>query len=265
MKFEFMEYMKRISSSLKKVAELGGPSRTGIEQQPNKKKSPNESILENQRFIPCRSRNWEATNRPNPNWILCPFWLALLCCSISCIEGARARSEKKSFENLQNPANSPDQMDTSLTPFDSPQEKLTEPQATLAIDDRISIVVEVSGLANDKGECLVALYTDRTSFNQVDLAAEKGLVSIENGRAEYTFSIEKGTIESFAVAAFHDENGNGVLDRNRLGIPTERYGFSNNARGSFGPPSFESAAVRINNPTNESRILIEINVQGLLD
>jgi uncharacterized protein (DUF2141 family) len=45
----------------------------------------------------------------------------------------------------------------------------------------------------------------------------------------------------YALSAFHDKNNNGKLDTNLLSIPTEDYGASNNARGTFGPPSFEDA------------------------
>ena len=49
----------------------------------------------------------------------------------------------------------------------------------------------------------------------------------------------------YAVAAFHDANDNGELDTNLLGIPSEGYGFGNDASAAFGPPSFESAAVTV--------------------
>jgi uncharacterized protein (DUF2141 family) len=45
---------------------------------------------------------------------------------------------------------------------------------------------------------------------------------------------------AYALSVVHDENGNGRLDT-RLGIPREGFGFSNNPRIWFGPPSFESA------------------------
>jgi len=45
----------------------------------------------------------------------------------------------------------------------------------------------------------------------------------------------------YALSAFHDKNNNGKLDTNLLSIPTEDYGASNNARGTFGPPSFDDA------------------------
>ena len=46
------------------------------------------------------------------------------------------------------------------------------------------------------------------------------------------------------IAVVHDENMNGKLDTNRLGIPTEGYGFSNGARAVLGPPSFSAASFR---------------------
>lgn len=49
----------------------------------------------------------------------------------------------------------------------------------------------------------------------------------------------------YAIFAMHDANGNGDLDRNLLGIPTERYGFSNGATGALGAPSFGAAAVQV--------------------
>jgi uncharacterized protein (DUF2141 family) len=49
----------------------------------------------------------------------------------------------------------------------------------------------------------------------------------------------------YAVKTFTDENGNGRLDTNLVGLPTERYGFSNDAVGRMGPPDFEAAAVTV--------------------
>ena len=52
----------------------------------------------------------------------------------------------------------------------------------------------------------------------------------------------------YAIRLFHDANGNDELDTNILGIPTEGYGFSNDA-GRFGPPSFEEAAIHVDGNT----------------
>ena len=47
--------------------------------------------------------------------------------------------------------------------------------------------------------------------------------------------------DTYALAVFHDENNNGVLDKNALGIPIEPYGFSRNARARFSATPFEDA------------------------
>lgn len=49
----------------------------------------------------------------------------------------------------------------------------------------------------------------------------------------------------YAVAAYVDNNRNGKQDKNFLGVPKEMYGFSNNVRGTFGPPDFAAAAFEI--------------------
>jgi uncharacterized protein (DUF2141 family) len=49
----------------------------------------------------------------------------------------------------------------------------------------------------------------------------------------------------YALAVFHDVNDNGKLDTNLLSMPTEPWGFSRDAVGNFGPPSFDQAAVEL--------------------
>ncbi len=62
----------------------------------------------------------------------------------------------------------------------------------------------------------------------------------------------------YAIALFQDLNENGALDSNILGIPSEPYGFSNNARGKFGPAKFTQAAFSI---TENQKITLTINLQ----
>jgi uncharacterized protein (DUF2141 family) len=56
---------------------------------------------------------------------------------------------------------------------------------------------------------------------------------------------------SWAAMAFHDENNNGKLDTNNLGIPVEGTGFSKNAKGHYGPPKFAGAAETISGKAAE--------------
>lgn len=47
---------------------------------------------------------------------------------------------------------------------------------------------------------------------------------------------------SYAIAVIHDENMDGELETNFLGVPKEGYGFSNDAKGMIGAPSFPAAS-----------------------
>lgn len=75
--------------------------------------------------------------------------------------------------------------------------------------------------------------------NNQPLASQK--LELRDGAAQTVFTgLSAGR---YAIRSFADENGNGKLDTNIVGLPTERYGFSNNARGRMGPPSFDAATV----------------------
>ena len=50
---------------------------------------------------------------------------------------------------------------------------------------------------------------------------------------------------TYAVKVFHDENSNKELDSIFFGIPNEAYGFSNNARGRFGPADWDDAIFEV--------------------
>lgn len=60
----------------------------------------------------------------------------------------------------------------------------------------------------------------------------------------------------YAVGAFVDRNRNGKLDRNAIGMPTEIFGLSNDARGLFGPPEFAKAAFSL----SETPLALTINL-----
>ncbi|REG87275.1 Uncharacterized conserved protein, DUF2141 family [Winogradskyella sediminis] len=100
-----------------------------------------------------------------------------------------------------------------------------------------AITVSVEGVSSNKGQMFIALYNAETRFLE---SSYKGTASaIENNKCVVTFNdIPKGV---YAVSIFHDENSNGKLDTNFLGIPKEDYGCSNNAKGFMGPPEWSDA------------------------
>lgn len=90
------------------------------------------------------------------------------------------------------------------------------------------------------GSIAVAVYRDAEAFRrgQGPVATR----TVPRTGAVTTVTIPGLTSGRYAVAAFHDTDGNGALTLWPIGLPREAYGFSNNARGRFGPPAFEAAA-----------------------
>lgn len=71
-----------------------------------------------------------------------------------------------------------------------------------------------------------------------------------------TWIVEGLPYGDYAVTLYHDKNNNGELDSNLLRIPKEPYGFSNNARPTFGPPDFEAVKVTVAAPDTTIRIAL---------
>jgi uncharacterized protein (DUF2141 family) len=102
------------------------------------------------------------------------------------------------------------------------------------------IHVDLVGVRNNKGQVFCALYASADGFpKDSQKAIRRDTSSVSEKKASCEFSgIEPGT---YAVSVFHDENSNGKLDANFLGIPREGVGASNDARGHMGPPKFDAA------------------------
>ena len=101
-----------------------------------------------------------------------------------------------------------------------------------------TLTVRVVGFKHAKGTAMIGLTTEK-GFLASSGAARARSVPIRDGEATVIF--EDVPYGSYAVQAYHDENGNRRLDRSLLGAPSEPYGFSNDARRSFGPPSYREA------------------------
>lgn len=103
-----------------------------------------------------------------------------------------------------------------------------------------TIEVTLKGFRSDQGQAMVALFVNDRGWPEAGPDAFGGFeLPIRNRIAVARF--EKVPAGLFAVSAFHDRDRDKTLDRGMFGRPTEDYGFSANARGRFGPPSFEAA------------------------
>jgi uncharacterized protein (DUF2141 family) len=114
-----------------------------------------------------------------------------------------------------------------------------------------TLVVTIKDIKNKNGDILIGLYDSTSHFpRKVDTGK---VVKVIDNEMKITFAgIKPG---NYAVSVLHDENQNKELDTNRLGIPKEGYGFSNNVTGIIGPPSFRKA--RFNGPAGNIAISIQ--------
>ena len=107
-----------------------------------------------------------------------------------------------------------------------------------------TLEIIVSNLESDEGWLAAVLLDSATQFDSPDqfFRADKQ-IPVHDGTARVVFEdVPYGT---YAVKIFHDENKNGDLDTNFVGYPKESFGFSNDAMGKFGPPTFEQAAFEV--------------------
>ena len=105
------------------------------------------------------------------------------------------------------------------------------------------LAIEVHGVRSGEGQLYVAVHSPESAET---FPSGAGMVAGLNQRAQagsIRFVVRDLPSGRYAINAFHDENGNGQLDSNIVGIPTEGYGFANDPSSTFGPPKFDAAAV----------------------
>jgi uncharacterized protein (DUF2141 family) len=103
-----------------------------------------------------------------------------------------------------------------------------------------TVEVHVLKVVAGKGQIRVAV-CDRERFLK-QCAYTASMPAREGENVIAVPGVPKG---SWAVLAYQDENENGELDRNLIGIPKENYGFSRDAASRFGPPGFDDAAIQV--------------------
>ncbi len=106
--------------------------------------------------------------------------------------------------------------------------------------------VRITGLKSDEGAIKIAVYDSSEAYARRRGSFRKARLPIQAHASEWALDgIPAG---EYAVMFYHDRNANNRLDRGLLGIPTEPFGFSNNAKPRLGPPPFEQAKFDVQGP-----------------
>lgn len=99
------------------------------------------------------------------------------------------------------------------------------------------LVINIENIESIQGDIIIGIYN-----------TEKGFLEAGTEIKHYKLTVVKNTERlvindlpagSYAISMFHDENSDGICNKNFMGIPKEPYGFSNNFKPKFSAPKFE--------------------------
>lgn len=131
-------------------------------------------------------------------------------------------------------------MSVSKTEAPKPVDKapvVSAPATPTDVKAKANISVTVTGFKKSGGQVMAALVNEAGYMGSAPLQGR----SVDVSGDEVSFSFEGVTPGEYAIRMFHDADSDGEMGANAFGIPTEQYGFSNNAAGMMGPPKWEDA------------------------
>ena len=117
-----------------------------------------------------------------------------------------------------------------------------------------TLTVIISDVRSDIGVLNIGIYDNKNDWLGSSTVQKRSLTVLEHnvgGVVTTSFEVEPG---EYAISVHHDDNDNGKMDTNFIGIPKEPTGLSNGAVPKFGPPKYKDAAFRVGNEDLEMRI-----------
>lgn len=104
--------------------------------------------------------------------------------------------------------------------------------------DAYTLTVKITHLIHTKGVVEIGLYDKSDHFPSPGKQFKKARVKITGTTATYEFKGLKNG--DYAIATYHDENGDNTCNRNMFGVPKEAYAFSNDIRPFLSAPEFNT-------------------------
>ena len=143
---------------------------------------------------------------------------------------------------------------TSL--FLQPGGQATQTSLMPTSQDAARLTVTITGVEEQKGKLQVALFNTAEGYPDKAKPYKAKVIDVTGGDS-WQAVFEDLPAGDYAVAVYHDKNGNGKLDKNLVGIPVEDYGFSNDTRGTrMSAPSFEDTKMAVSG--GDAQVAIEV-------
>ena len=128
--------------------------------------------------------------------------------------------------------------------------------ASAKADLNSKLTIEVDGIKNQSGKICATLFSESEGFpSNSEKALQSECIEVKETPQKLIFkNLKPGT---YAVALIHDANGDGILNSNSFGMPTEGFGFSKNPLVLIGPPKFNDAAVKVEGANTDIQIKLQ--------
>jgi uncharacterized protein (DUF2141 family) len=116
--------------------------------------------------------------------------------------------------------------------------------------------LSLENIQEPRGSIYIAVYDNHADFLSEVKMRDKKIIPVSSaGSLEVVFS--NLTAGNYAISCFHDLNGNGKIDTNMFGVPTEPYGFSNNVWPGFRAPYWEEASFKLHSSKELKQIFLK--------
>ena len=119
-----------------------------------------------------------------------------------------------------------------------------------------TLTLVISDVRSDVGALNIGIYDNKNDWLGSSTVQKRSLTVLEHtvgGVVTTSFEVEPG---EYAIPVHHDDNDNGKMDTNFIGIPKEPTGLSNGAVPKFGPPKYQDAAFRVGDEDLEMPIIL---------
>ena len=117
-----------------------------------------------------------------------------------------------------------------------------------------NLQLHIEGIQEVSGDIYVAVYDSAEAFPEDETWCYRTSEAVRSS-GTLELAIPGRSAGTYAIAIYHDTNGNGQLDKNMVGIPQEPYGFSRNPRAKWKAPTFTETAFEV---PSSSVITIEL-------
>lgn len=118
-----------------------------------------------------------------------------------------------------------------------------------------NVLIEIENIKSSKGTLIIAAFDSKENFLKKPYTSK--MVQAKTG--DLSVLIKDLPYGKYAISIIHDENENGELDKNGIGLPKECFGFSNVSMGLFGPPAYKDVQFEV----NETQVEVKVKMKDL--